>query len=118
MSVEEQHVLDCTGQKRGDLHLETGLALSLNVQQSCIAQMSNVGYRWGHTLNSCRFLSTLLKKAVRAEKRWRWVTAKLGQTLYVFGFHINYIINGWMFASLGAAAVLPSCKQPAASSLP
>lgn len=51
----------------------------------------------------------LLKKAVRAEKRWRWVTEKLGQTLCVFGFHINYVINGWMLASLGAAAVLPSC---------
>lgn len=31
MSVGEQRVLGCTGQKRGDLWLETGLALSLNV---------------------------------------------------------------------------------------
>lgn len=35
-------------------------------------------------------------------------TAKLGQTLCVFGFRINCTINGWMFAALGAAAVLLS----------
>lgn len=50
----------------------------------------------------------MLLKAVRGEKDKRLVTAKLGQTLCVFGFRINCTINGWMFAALGAAAVLPS----------
>lgn len=31
MSVGEQRVLDSTGQRRGDLQLETGLMLSLNI---------------------------------------------------------------------------------------
>lgn len=67
--------------------------------------MSSLGHRWGHTLNSVIFM---LLKAVRGEKDKRLVTAKLGQTLCVFGFRINCTINGWMFAASGAAAVLPS----------
>lgn len=59
-----------------------------------------------------KFLSSsfhVVKKGCEGREKMEMVTAKLGQTFCVFGFPINCTINGWMFASFGAAAVLPSC---------
>lgn len=43
--------------EKGRSVVRNSAVLSLNLQQPCVVQMSNVGYRWGHTLNSCPFTS-------------------------------------------------------------